>query len=195
VIDPVLRASDGAQLLERRAHGGLVELMRGAALVTPNLPEAETLSGLDVSMQSGAEQAARWFIDEAGAEAALVKGGHRDGAPDDCLARRAGGGVAVAWLAGERQTRRRPTGRIARIHDRTRRFVARRGWAIPPSLPPLEAARWLVAQAGPSATPLEELAWTLYRVRYAGESEDGLVDVASAAASRLSQLPKHRVTT
>jgi hypothetical protein len=103
--------------------------------------------------------------------------------------------LLLSWLAGERQTRRRPTGRIARIHDRTRRLVARRGWAIPPSLPPLEAARWLVAQAGPSATPLEELAWTLYRVRYAGESEDGLVDVASAAASRLSQLPKHRVTT
>jgi hydroxymethylpyrimidine/phosphomethylpyrimidine kinase len=102
VIDPVLRASDGAQLLERRAHGGLVELMRGAALVTPNLPEAETLSGFDVSSRSGAEQAARWFVGEAGAEAALVKGGHRDGAPDDCLARREGGGVAVAWLPGER---------------------------------------------------------------------------------------------
>jgi hypothetical protein len=103
--------------------------------------------------------------------------------------------LLLSWLAGERQTRRRPTGRIARIHDRTRRLVARRGWAIPPSLPPLEAARWLVGQAGPSAAPLEELAWTLYRVRYAGESEDALVDVASAAASRLSQLPKHRVTT
>ncbi len=102
VIDPVLRASDGAQLLERRAYGALVELMKGAALVTPNLPEAETLSGLDVSMQSGAEQAARWFVTEAGAEAALVKGGHRDGAPDDCFARREGGGVAVAWLPGER---------------------------------------------------------------------------------------------
>jgi hypothetical protein len=47
VIDPVLRASDGTPLLERRAQGALVELMRGAALVTPNLPEAEALSGLD----------------------------------------------------------------------------------------------------------------------------------------------------
>ena len=99
----------------------------------------------------------------------------------------------LSWLAGERQTRRRPTGRIARIHDRTRRLVERRGWVIPPSLPPLEAARWLVAEAGPVAAPLEELAWALYRVRYAGESEDGLVEVASEAASRLAQLPKHRV--
>jgi protein-glutamine gamma-glutamyltransferase len=101
--------------------------------------------------------------------------------------------LLLSWLAGERQTRRRPTGRIARIHERTRRLVARRGWSIPPSLPPLEAARWLVEHAGPAAAPLEELAWALYRVRYAGESEDGLVEVASAAASRLSELPKHRV--
>jgi hydroxymethylpyrimidine/phosphomethylpyrimidine kinase len=102
VIDPVLHASDGTQLLERRAWGGLVEQMRDAALVTPNLPEAEALSGLDVSSRRGAEQAARWFVSEAGAEAALVKGGHADGAADDCFARREGAGVAVSWLPGER---------------------------------------------------------------------------------------------
>jgi hydroxymethylpyrimidine kinase/phosphomethylpyrimidine kinase len=102
VIDPVLRASGGAQLLERRAYGALVDLMKGAALVTPNLPEAEALSGLDVSSRHGAEQAARWFVAEAGAQAALLKGGHREGAPDDCLALREGAGVAIRWLAGER---------------------------------------------------------------------------------------------
>ena len=102
VIDPVLRASDGTQLLERRAYGALVELMRGAALVTPNLPEAEALSGLDVSSQRGAEAAARWFVAEGGAAAALVKGGHREGAADDCLAQRDRSGVATRWLPGER---------------------------------------------------------------------------------------------
>ena len=102
VIDPVLRASDGAQLLERRAFGGLVELMKGAALVTPNLPEAESLSGLDVASHGGAEAAARWFVSEAGAEAALLKGGHREGAADDCLAKREGSGVTITWLPGER---------------------------------------------------------------------------------------------
>ena len=102
VIDPVLRASDGAQLLERRAFGALVELMKGAALVTPNLPEAESLSGLDVSSRRGTEAAARWFVAEAGAEAALVKGGHSEGAADDCLAKREGDGVTITWLAGER---------------------------------------------------------------------------------------------
>ena len=102
VIDPVLRASDGAQLLERRAFGALVDLMKGAALVTPNLPEAESLSGLDVSSRRGAEAAARWFVAEAGAEAALVKGGHREAAADDCLAKREGNGVTVSWLPGDR---------------------------------------------------------------------------------------------
>ena len=102
VIDPVLRASDGGQLLERRAFGGLVDLMQGAALVTPNLPEAESLSGLDTSSKGGTEAAARWFVAEAGAAAALVKGGHRDGPADDCLAKRGCDGVTITWLAGER---------------------------------------------------------------------------------------------
>jgi hydroxymethylpyrimidine/phosphomethylpyrimidine kinase len=102
VIDPVLRASDGTALLERRAWPGLLELMRDASLVTPNLPEAEALVGRDVSSQRGTEEAARWFVREVGAAAALVKGGHREGAPDDCLAVRAGDGVAIRWLAGER---------------------------------------------------------------------------------------------
>src|SRR5262249_61040348 len=46
VVDPVLRASDGAWLLERRAWVNLCErLVRGARLVTPNLDEAELLTG------------------------------------------------------------------------------------------------------------------------------------------------------
>ena len=102
VVDPVLRASDGSVLLERRAFPGLLDLMRGAALVTPNLPEAEALAGRDVSSRRGVEEAARWFVAEVGAEAALVKGGHSSGAPDDCLAVRAGEGIAITWLTGER---------------------------------------------------------------------------------------------
>jgi hydroxymethylpyrimidine kinase/phosphomethylpyrimidine kinase len=98
----VLHASDGSVLLERRAWPGLLDLMRGAELVTPNLPEAEQLTGCDVSTRQGVEKAARWLLDETGAEAVLVKGGHRDGAPDDCLAERSGEAVAIEWLPGER---------------------------------------------------------------------------------------------
>ena len=93
VVDPVLRASDGSFLLERRAWGSLVErLIAGAALVTPNLPEAETLTG-----ESDPLRAATALL-EAGAHAVLVKGGHADGPADDLLATRDG----VTWLHGER---------------------------------------------------------------------------------------------
>jgi hydroxymethylpyrimidine/phosphomethylpyrimidine kinase len=102
VIDPVLHASSGAVLLERRAWGTLVELFPRATLVTPNLPEAEALAGDDVSTADGVERAGRRIVSELGAGAALVKGGHRDGAPDDLLAVRDGAGVRTAWLPGAR---------------------------------------------------------------------------------------------
>jgi hydroxymethylpyrimidine/phosphomethylpyrimidine kinase len=95
VVDPVFRASDGSFLLEQRALGNLVErLIEGAALVTPNIPEAEALTG-----ESDQERAADAFL-ELGAEAALVKGGHSGGgSSDDFLATRAG---ARVWLRGAR---------------------------------------------------------------------------------------------
>jgi len=102
VIDPVLAASDGTALLERRAWGFLRELCQGAALVTPNLSEAENLTGTDVSSDEGTEAAACALVSDIGARAALVTGGHRDGAPNDLLAIRDGGGVSLHWLDGER---------------------------------------------------------------------------------------------
>ena len=94
VVDPVFRASDGSFLLEQRALGNLVErLINGAALVTPNLPECEALTG-----ETDPERAARAFL-ELGAEAVLVKGGHAEGPADDFLATRAGDGL---WLRGPR---------------------------------------------------------------------------------------------
>jgi hydroxymethylpyrimidine/phosphomethylpyrimidine kinase len=94
VVDPVFRASDGTFLLEQRALGNLVErLIYGAALVTPNLPEAEALAG-----ETDPERAAPLFL-EMGAEAVLVKGGHADGPADDYLATR--GGLRL-WLRGAR---------------------------------------------------------------------------------------------
>jgi hydroxymethylpyrimidine/phosphomethylpyrimidine kinase len=94
VVDPVLRASDGTFLLERRAWGNLLErLVAGATLVTPNLPEAELLTG-----ESEPEKAAR-VLRECGALAVLVKGGHADGPPDDYLLDASGG----RWLRGTRR--------------------------------------------------------------------------------------------
>lgn len=102
VVDPVLEASDGSPLLERRAIPALLEIVGRAVLVTPNLLEAERLTSHDVSTQQGVEAAARSLVDEIGAGAALVTGGHRDGPPDDLLALRRDGAVALHWLPGQR---------------------------------------------------------------------------------------------
>jgi hydroxymethylpyrimidine kinase/phosphomethylpyrimidine kinase len=102
VLDPVLAASDGTPLLERRAWGSLGALIERAALVTPNLSEAEALTGIDTSSDAGCERAARELVERFGADAALIKGGHRAGAPNDLLALRAGSELELHWLAGER---------------------------------------------------------------------------------------------
>jgi len=102
VIDPVLAASDGTPLLERRAWGALQSLIGQCTLVTPNLDEAAALSGCDTSTEEGTQAAACTFVSDLGARAALVKGGHRDGPPRDLLATRRGGTVTLAWLDGER---------------------------------------------------------------------------------------------
>jgi hydroxymethylpyrimidine kinase/phosphomethylpyrimidine kinase len=102
VIDPVLAASDGTPLLERRGIAQLQDLIARASIVTPNLSEAATLTGCDVSTREGVEAAAANLVTGLGAAAALVKGGHREGAPDDLLALREGGSASFHWLAAER---------------------------------------------------------------------------------------------
>lgn len=102
VIDPVLAASDGTPLLERRAMGILQDLVARSTVVTPNLAEAHALTGCDASSEEGAEAAATALVAHLGAEAALVKGGHRAGPPRDLLARRVGGSVVLTWLDGDR---------------------------------------------------------------------------------------------
>jgi hydroxymethylpyrimidine/phosphomethylpyrimidine kinase len=79
VVDPVLIASSGAQLLQDDAVETLVgRLFPLATVVTPNLPEAEALTGL--AGASRHELAER--LVELGAQAALVTGGHGDPAVD-----------------------------------------------------------------------------------------------------------------
>jgi len=102
VIDPILAASDGTALLERRAWGTLQALIGSAALVTPNLHEAAALTECDTSTEEGTQAAACALLSQLGARAALVKGGHRDGPPRDLLALREGGAVSLRWLEGER---------------------------------------------------------------------------------------------
>ena len=78
VLDPVLepsRSSSRARLLEPGAIPILLAMMKRVTLITPNVPEAETLLRTRIRSLSQAEQAARELV-ALGARAALVKGGH-----------------------------------------------------------------------------------------------------------------------
>jgi len=73
VVDPVMVASSGAKLLEDDAVDTLVaRLFPLAAVVTPNLPEAQALTGLNVEDRRALSER----LVELGARAALVTGGH-----------------------------------------------------------------------------------------------------------------------
>lgn len=76
VVDPVMRATSGDDLIDDDAVSCLVsELFPLARLVTPNIPEAERLTGLTIRNEQGIRDAAS-RIREMGARAVLVKGGH-----------------------------------------------------------------------------------------------------------------------
>ncbi|MGE3333330.1 MAG: bifunctional hydroxymethylpyrimidine kinase/phosphomethylpyrimidine kinase [Rhodospirillaceae bacterium] len=80
VVDPVMRAKGGHALLAEDAAQALVHrLVSGATIVTPNLPEAEALTGRTIKTIADMEKA----VDACralGAQAVLLKGGHLEGA-------------------------------------------------------------------------------------------------------------------
>lgn len=76
VVDPVMIATSGSRLLESEAIDVLKKaLFPLAAVVTPNIPEAEVLSGLTIHTQADMERAAH-VISETCHCAVLLKGGH-----------------------------------------------------------------------------------------------------------------------
>jgi hydroxymethylpyrimidine/phosphomethylpyrimidine kinase len=78
VVDPVMVAKGGARLLRDDAVDALRRrLLPLAAVVTPNLPEAEVLLGRPIRTLDERRQAARDLV-ALGARAAVVKGGHAD---------------------------------------------------------------------------------------------------------------------
>lgn len=85
VVDPVVRSTSGYDLIDDRALDALKrELMPLARLVTPNVPEAERITGLEIRDERGMLEAARAMRD-MGARAVLVKGGHLTGSALDLL--------------------------------------------------------------------------------------------------------------
>lgn len=98
VVDPVMVATSGARLISEEAVDALKEkLLPLATLLTPNIPEAEVLSGMTISDPAGMERAARAISEQYGC-AVLCKGGHQISDADDLLWRE-GAGV---WFRGRR---------------------------------------------------------------------------------------------
>jgi hydroxymethylpyrimidine/phosphomethylpyrimidine kinase len=76
VVDPVIQSSSGYRLMEDGALEALIkELLPMARLLTPNIPEAEALTGMTITSESDMRRAAA-LIREMGARAVLIKGGH-----------------------------------------------------------------------------------------------------------------------
>ena len=79
IVDPVMIAKSGATLLDDEAVRAIrLNLLRRAAAVTPNIPEAEALSGMRIENDGHRREAARRIAD-LGARAVIVKGGHLPG--------------------------------------------------------------------------------------------------------------------
>ncbi len=79
VLDPVMKAGAGGALIEDAALRALTShLLPLCSVVTPNVPEAEILSGLDIDTKEAAKAAAR-AIRALGAPAVVIKGGHLEG--------------------------------------------------------------------------------------------------------------------
>lgn len=77
VVDPVMVAKGGAPLLLEEAQESLRKfLIPLAHLVTPNLPEAEVLTGIRIENAQQRQKAAKATL-EMGAQAVVIKGGHR----------------------------------------------------------------------------------------------------------------------
>ncbi len=76
VVDPVVRSTSGYDLIDDEALAALVsELLPLARVLTPNIPEAERITGLRIEDEDAMRRAAS-MMREMGARAVLVKGGH-----------------------------------------------------------------------------------------------------------------------
>lgn len=99
VIDPVMFARSGHALLLPEARTALRDLLLPlAAVVTPNVLEAEALTGMAITTRADMATAARRLV-ELGAQAAVVKGGYLQNEPADDAFATPG---QVEWLKADR---------------------------------------------------------------------------------------------
>ena len=131
VLDPVMVAESGAQLLEPSAKAGLAELLlQRATVATPNVAEARALVGWDAEPDDDDEVAAlARGVHELGPAAVVITGGHREHATDVFF-----DGERVVELPGERHATRAAHGSGC-THSAVLASALAWGWE------PLEAAR------------------------------------------------------
>lgn len=98
VVDPVMVATSGSRLIQENAVQVMMdELFPLACVITPNLPEAEVLSGKSITTEQEMEEAAEQIGRKCGT-AVLLKGGHRRNEASDFLWQPEGG----RWFRGKR---------------------------------------------------------------------------------------------
>ena len=98
VVDPVMVATSGSKLLRDDAVDALTaRLLPMAEVLTPNIPEAEILSGISIKNAADMEKAAQTISEKYGC-AVLCKGGHQINDADDLLWRDGAG----KWFRGRR---------------------------------------------------------------------------------------------
>lgn len=98
VLDPVMVAKSGAMLLQPQACADLIKkLLPLTTVVTPNIPEAEVITGMKIENKGEMLKAAKAIL-ALGPQYVLLKGGHFDGSPDDLLL----GKDVEQWYLGER---------------------------------------------------------------------------------------------
>jgi len=93
----VMKSSSGTELLDAAGIKYLAtELLKRSSIITPNIPEAEILTGMTIKDTADMEAAARKIV-EMGARAVIVKGGHMERAVDVLF-----DGNEIVALAGDR---------------------------------------------------------------------------------------------
>ncbi len=97
VLDPVMVSTSGSRLMAEDASDFLIKtLMPLADIITPNLMEAEVLSGVSINSRESAENAAAVIARDFDGTV-LIKGGHDTGRADDLIYR----DNQAVWIEGE----------------------------------------------------------------------------------------------
>lgn len=85
VCDPVMVSTSGCPLIKEDAKAVVIDrLFPLSTLITPNIPEAESITGIKIEDESSLEKAL-YILGDLGCENVLIKGGHLEDAPIDTL--------------------------------------------------------------------------------------------------------------